>query len=433
MNLKILLGLAEQEGLVDREERDELVGRSADPVVERILADNFHQAQMLSQEEMVSVDKMEAYEELIADLERDGVLDRTLDVLPSSEEMAERARTGVGLTRPELAVLLVDAKRALDSALLESELPEQDSLLADLGNYFPPEVAERFASLLPVYPLRRELVSTILANDVVNSQGVTFVGRVSAQTGAAAPAVVRAYRIARDVSGAGEHRAAIERLFGVIDQERWIALMDEADRIVSALTRWYLSHEDDRPLDEMIGRYADEVEQGLVHALELGPSEWVEERTAAIAEMTMDGIPEGIAARHALSTVLLHGPDVVDVAGATGRPSADVLAAFLHAGRAVYLDRLDETASTLEPDTPWQRWALQTVEDELVSVRRRLVERMLEAAPSLPPEEAVARYLLSRSRSVARLVRFMRSFESAPLDDVAPLMVAVRQVRALAT
>lgn len=207
--------------------------------------------------------------------------------------------------------------------------------------------------------------------------------------------------------------------------------MDEADRVVSSLTRWFLAHGEGMRLAEAVARYAEGIEECLDRALSLGPPDWSEERRGVIDGMTAAGVSEDVARRHGLSAALLHGPDVVDVSEATGRPVSEVLQAFLHVGRAVYLDRLEEVARGLDPETPWQRWALQTVDDDLVTVRRRLVERMLARGPGLAPEEAVAGYLVSRAGAVGRLVRFMRAFDGAPLDDVAPLMVAVRQVRSL--
>ena len=49
----------------------------------------------------------------MAALEADGLLDRAVEALPTAEEMGERRRADRGLERPELAVLLAYAKRAL--------------------------------------------------------------------------------------------------------------------------------------------------------------------------------------------------------------------------------------------------------------------------------------------------------------------------------
>ena len=144
------------------------------------------------------------------------------------------------MTRPELAVLLAYASD-LANALLDSTLPDSRYLEQDLRGYFPHRVVERFADLVPAHPLRRELVATIVANDVVNSQGITFVTRLTAETGASAADVVSACNIARDVTGAVERWEAIEALVGRLDPAL-DQLMGDIDHLVEVSARWYLQH-----------------------------------------------------------------------------------------------------------------------------------------------------------------------------------------------
>src|SRR5262249_33739739 len=149
-----------------------------DDVVAHVLYDSFLQAQMLAQEVRGSASRMFAYEDLMAALESEGLLRREVEFLPTSEEMADRRRSGRGLERPELAVLLAYAKPRLTGALLEPPLPDAPSLDGALRSYFPPAVVERLGHLLGEHPLRRELVATIVSNHVVNALGPTFVSRL---------------------------------------------------------------------------------------------------------------------------------------------------------------------------------------------------------------------------------------------------------------
>src|SRR5207244_6558723 len=128
--------------------------------------------QILSQEVEGSAQRIEAYEDLMRQLEADGELERDVEFLPSSEEMAERRASGSGMARPELAVLLAYAKRSAAAALLRSELPAPMYLEQDLQRYFPPEIVERFGHLIPEHPLRRELLATVMADDVVHAPAV---------------------------------------------------------------------------------------------------------------------------------------------------------------------------------------------------------------------------------------------------------------------
>src|SRR6202035_512822 len=104
---------------------------------------------------------------LIRELEKAGRLDRALEFLPDDEELAARATAHRGLTRPELSVLLAYAKMSLDEALLQSDLPDAPELAGELRAYFPPALRGRFAAQIGAHPLRREIVATVIANDVV--------------------------------------------------------------------------------------------------------------------------------------------------------------------------------------------------------------------------------------------------------------------------
>ena len=171
VNLKVLLDLAVRRGELDAAGRDALLAEVTDDVAAHVLYDSFLQAQMLAQEVRGSATRMFAYEDLMAALEAEGLLQREVEFLPSSEEMADRRRSGRGLERPELAVLLAYAKRSLTGALLRSSLPDDAYLEGDLRGYFPPAVVERLGHLLGEHPLRRELVATIVSNHVVNALG----------------------------------------------------------------------------------------------------------------------------------------------------------------------------------------------------------------------------------------------------------------------
>lgn len=429
VNLKILLGMAIERGELDLAGRDELIASVAGDVVERILYDNFQQAQMLSQEQTASGRRCEAYEELMVMLEEEGILDRAVECLPTSEVMAERSRLGEGLTRPELAVLLADSKRWLAEALNESALADDPYVQVELSDYFPAPVVDRFGHLLAEHPLRKRLISTLIANDVVNSEGVVFVTRLMAQTGANPVEVVAAYRIARDVTGAVEKWQEIEQSLGVIEAPTWTRMMQNVDRMVAAVTRWYLGQPKVKTLTDLVAESRPAFARIEAAALESGPPEWRASRQERIDLLTKAGATESLAKRQASLPVLNSGADIIEVARRFGLPEGEVLDVFLHAGRALGLDRLTEATRQIVITNRWQRGALWTLEEDLLAIRRRAAERVLETAGDLTGQAATERFLAERVRSVARLVRLLRSMEGVQGADLAPVMVALRQVR----
>jgi glutamate dehydrogenase len=431
VNLKILLNLAVDRGEVDRPGRDELLRAVTDHVASHVLYDAFLQAQILAQEVRGSAGRMYAYEDLMLALEAEGLLHREVEFLPSSDEMAERRRSGRGMERPELAVLLAYAKRSLTGALLRSELPDDPFLASVLRDYFPGPVDERFGHLLAEHPLRRELVATIVSNHVVDALGPTFVSRLVAELGAQAADVVRAYIAARDLVDAGARWETIERLDRSVERGAVWDLMEGLDRIVEATARWYLRHAE--PGFDL----AAEIEAGheqfrrLAAVLpSLGTEEWRAEREQLAEDLVKRGVPEKLAGEHAFRRALEHAPDVVAIARISARSVEEVGRAFFRLGQALQLAWLEREIEGLPVGTRLQRWAVQAVRDDVLAARRLVAERALAEEPDADAEEAIDRFLAANEKGVARLAGFTRALAGEGAD-LAGLTLAVRQLRAL--
>ena len=432
VNLKILLGMAEERGDLDRAGRDELVAAAADDVVAAILYDNFLQAQILSQEVEASAGRLETYEDLMQSLESEELLDRDIEQLPSTEEITERARSGLGLTSPELAVLLAYAKRSLAEALLESDLPDWPAFEADLPTYFAAPVVERFTDLIPRHPLRRELIATMVANEVINSEGITFVSRLTAETGKGPADVVRCYRIAREVTGAADRWDSIEGLVGTIEPALQSELMGGVDWLVEAIARWYLAHTGVEPMVGAIEASRAAFQEISAALPDIGPVQWRTERSLVIEQLESRGVPTPVAQRHAYQGELAHAPDIIELGQITGRPIRYVARVFFLLGQLFGINWLEARVDQLPAASRWHRRAIQAVDEELLNLRRELAERVLgEAAPDATPHEAMEGYLATRGSEHDRLTRFMSSLAIDGVDDVASVIVAIRQIRAL--
>ena len=432
VNLKILLGLAERAGELSRPDRDVLLSDVTEEVVEHVLYDSFLQAQIIAQETRRSHLRLDAYEDLMAGLEEEGLLDRHSEALPSGEELAERRRAGRGMERPELSLLLTYAKRHVKLSLLESALLEDPWLESDLSGYFPQPVVERFGELLGQHPLRRELLATINANLVVNALGPVFVSQVVAERGAKPADVVRAYRIAREVVGAEADWETIEDLEGQVEPEVQAELMGGVDALVDAVTRWYLS-------EGAAGDLASTTEAGregfrrlLAAAPTLGGDELQGARRELKERLTGAGVSEELATAHALRPGLVHAPAVTAVAAATGRPVEDVARVFVMVGEELPLNEVEAAFDALPAMRRMERWALQAVREDARRARRDIAEQALVAAPDCGPEEALALFLTSHGEECGRLNAFMRTLSREGTADMAGLALAVRQLRELA-
>jgi glutamate dehydrogenase len=433
VNLKILLGLAERRGELDRAGRDALLREVTDAVVEHVLYDSFLQAQILSQEVVVSKGRMYAYEDLMSALESAGLLNRESEGLPATEEIAERRRGGRGLERPELALLVAYAKRALARDLLASDFCDDPWLECDMREYFPRRVVERFGHLLPEHPLRRELIAMVNANLVVNSLGPTFVSQLAAERGAEAADVTRAFRIARDVTGANVRWDAVEGLPRAIDRRVGTDLMVGVDKLVEATARWYLDHGGGLRIEDQI-KSAEAPFARLIAVLpDIGSDEWRARRRQVADDLVVQGVPEDLAWGHALTPELMQAPDIVSVAKRTGRPVETVAQVFHALAARLDLTWLLGALDELPQSTRTQRWAVQAVREDCLGALAELARgALLEAADGLDPAAAVDAYLDARAAASRRLAAVTASLTVEGAADLPALMLAVRAVRALA-
>ena len=431
VNLKILLGIAIASGDLTLKQRDDLLREVEADVAAHVLYDNYLQAQILSQEAAVSAERIEAYEDLISHLEAEGLLDRQLESLPATEEMAERARAGRGMARPELCILLAYAKRSLKEAVRASTLPDDPYLDRDVRRYFPPKVVERFGDLIEQHPLRRDLAATIVANEVVNDLGITWTSRLAIETGAEPAQAARAFWIARDVTGAVERWADVEALDGTIDPVLQNVLMVGVDTLVEDVARWYLLNAPAAPPGETIETVKPLFSELSEVIDRTGSPAWRAAREEVGRGLAAQGVGPALARRHAFQPELAHAPDIVSVARATGRPIEDVASAFFLVGERLHLDWLERRLAELPEVSRWERWAVQAMADDLMALRRDVALRALQSSDSGPVAEALERYLGGRAKACERLGRLVGALSAQGEASVAALTVALRQVRGL--
>ncbi|HEX6145244.1 MAG TPA: hypothetical protein VF083_00610, partial [Acidimicrobiia bacterium] len=144
------------------------------------------------------------------------------------------------------------------------------------------------------------------------------------------------------------------------------------------------------------------------------------------------GVPVEVARQTVAAFELVHAPDMIEVSGSTGRSPIEVAGLFHHLGHVLELDELERVVAGLKLTDPWQRWAGETIEDDLLSVRRSLALNVLEGAQDSSIEDAVQRYIADRADAVVWISELIRSLDLDAIGDPAPLLVVVRQIQNLA-
>jgi NAD-specific glutamate dehydrogenase len=163
-----------------------------------------------------------------------------------------------------------------------------------------------------------------------------------------------------------------------------------------------------------------------------GSTGWHLERKGRVDQLVGAGVPPVVASQTVDAAHLVHAPSILEVAQASGRSRVDVAAVFQRLGQVVLLDDLELVLVDLNLSEPWNRWAQETIEDDILAVRRSLAERVLASAEGISVDHGVEQFLAERADSVARVAEMVATLRSGAIRDTAPLLVAVRQIQNLA-
>jgi glutamate dehydrogenase len=224
----------------------------------------------------------------------------------------------------------------------------------------------------------------------------------------------------------------VEQLDVDVDPVLRRELLDEIDWLVESTTRWYLSGAAGLPAGadiELARKAFEELEDGY-HGPDF--ADWREQRAGQVAGLIAAGIPVAMAKRHVYQTELIHAPDIIELAGRGGRDVREVAKLFILIGDRYRLDWLQGQVERLSASSRWRRWAIRSLEADLVRLRRDLAGCVLADSDELGPEQALESYVRSRSERHARLTQFMHLLTQDGESDLDSLLVAERQIRALA-
>jgi glutamate dehydrogenase len=431
VNVKILLTSALEAGRIDDADRDRLLVEVTDDVVAHVLRDVDLQTWTISQEAIDSPARTDAYERLMQLLEEVGGLDREVEALPSTDALAERAAQGAGLTRPELATLVGYSKRVLVSDILASALPDDDAFDPALRSYFPPLLVERFGDLLVHHRLRRELIATIVANDVVNRMGVVFAFQLADEAGRGHADVIAAYWAARQVADADGAWRGIEGLDDLLDPDRQLDMKREVDRLVMTLARRYLADPELPDVAAIVRRDGPPFAELRAELMDRGTPQQRQARVLRAQRMMDDLVDDDLATFVACTRDLAMVPDVAAVRRELGNggDAGSLADAFLRLADELSLDRIARVLESQHPEEQWARLQHVGLAADLRRLRSSAVRRALTESPDADEPEAVRRFLARREQGVTRARQLVDRVDPDDPEVLHAIAVALRTLR----
>jgi len=431
VNLKIALGPLVEAGELAPSERNRLLGELAGDVTEAVLRVNRDQARALSLDQVRSQTRLASFLDLASALERHGVLDRALHRLPDKETLRRRRGSFLGLTRPELAVVLAHVKLALQHQLLESPLPDDPQVERDLHAYFPRAVMEKYRHAVRNHRLRREIIAVQVVNGLVDVFGATFVHRIVRDTGRGAADVVRAWVTAAALV---DLRALVEAIdaaaLAPAAEQRVFALLESA---FERACKWLLrGSAEEEPIAEVVQRLLTptyELAAALPGVLRDEQRRRFEETAAELVEL---GVDATLARRLAAGRHLVEFLEIAHLSRELDQPLQLTAATFYRSVEVVDLDWVGDALRECAGEDRWEQRATEGLLEGLVYARRVLTREVLSHRGPGPLDgqldQCLAAFQGDNADQIEEVRRLLNDVRSAPRPTLAAMVVVMREI-----
>ena len=400
VNIKIALNGEVIAGRLAQADRDALLVAMTDDVAALVLHDNILQTQALSIAERNGAAGLSGHVRLIQTLEASAAgLDRKVEGLPGDDVLAQRARIGGALERPELAVVMAYAKMAIYDALVLSPLVDDALLVPDLHAAFPGAMQARFAAAIDGHRLRRELIATKLTNELVNRGGLGLAFELAEELGVGLDDVATAFVAARDLFDFRTLWAAIDgaAIAGTAQLDLHVAAIAALRTQMADIIRCAPG----QPPAAIVARLrpgVDRLAASLDTVLRPEPRAQLDRYRDRLAAL---GAPDAIVEALLRIEALDGAVGVSLLASDIGADEAATAAAYTALGEATGLDWAKGAAAGLDPADPWERLLKAGLVRDFEALRLDMMHRI--AGQEGDPGAAVAAWIAGNSGRVGRI------------------------------
>ena len=440
VNIKILLNQIVVNGDMTEKQRAQLLEDMTEDVARLVLRNNFRQTQALSIASYEALMRINEYRALITSLEREGGLDRGLEFLPSDEALTERRAKHLGLTRPELAVLICYVKGRVKLAILDSDIPEEPFFAKNIFNSFPALLHDRYEDEIRSHQLRREIIATQITNDMIDHMGITFIERMTQSTQAGIPEITRAYLVAREVFDLPHWWGVIENLDSRVSSSVQMDMFVEKQRLLRLASRWFVRNRRgiSNP-EELVNTFREPV-CAIRESMQTGicgdqRRQWEESRDALLD----CGVPPELAGSLAVSSMLLGALGIAEVAMTLGRPVDDIAPIAYELNERLGFFWLNRKIMALRVDSYWEAMARESNSDELDWQIRSILTTVARCAYGRDPDSECVRtdspsqlWLERYEEQVERWMFMIGQLRASSANDYPMFSVMVRALIDLA-
>ncbi len=417
VNIKILFNSMATP--ISRADRDQLLKGMTDEVAHLVLQDNYRQPQILTILQKRSFEDLSSYQSLIKILETEVGLNPGLEYLPDDETLERRRQKHVGLTRPELAVLLAYSKIALYRQIVDSPLVEDEKYAKYLFTYFPELLQNKFKEAILHHPLKKEIIATVLANTLINRVGPIFVYDLASTTGFSIPQIVHGFFSIIELLNFEPVWANIDKLDPLMRSDLQAQAYLEIAQVIRTSVLWLLH----RATYPMIQNSVEEVLKNLASLVEGDQQQLLGNKILSFHDA---GLPHVLAEELA---VLPYYPTALDVASLVNESKNLIPTAVVYFSlRAQFgFDWLIQQTQELLIDAEWKKGAQIGLVDDLSSILTALTDRVMQSSPT----PNLKKWMDHNQNLIIQVNQVMQLLKSAVRPDFGLVSYGVRQLQRL--
>jgi glutamate dehydrogenase len=292
---------------------------------------------------------------LIHALEEKLDLDRRVEAITDDQHLQGYQISGKGLPRSNLSVLVGSAKRLVYAEILGSSLPDDPICRSFLTGYFPKAVFKKFGEALFEHRLRREIVSTMITNKLVEQTGTTYLLSEGKALGVPLVTVAKSYLLADAFLGGDELRS---QLYGLDNKVKagvqYDALLELEDTVFS-VNRSLLSRRDLKFLSfENVAKRQTAIQVLLDGLAERLPEATAKELEGRITQLTkVDKMPAALAKRIAYLPFMRDVLRFIRVSEEAKLDLLDVAQAYYQVGAELRFDWIQSQARKVAGRNEW--------------------------------------------------------------------------------
>jgi len=433
VNIKILLSQLVKSGRLSKKQRNQLLVEMTDEVAQKCLFNNYRQTQIIDSIEKRAAQNMYQHARFMRHLEDGGILSRRLEYLPSDKQITDRIAKNQGLTRPELSILLSYSKLTYKNALLESSSLTEECYDKLLLGYFPRLIRDRFADEILQHPLRKEIIATILSNQIANNIGIGFGSRIREETGCTIEDIAKAYVVCVEVFDLYDTWRKLEKLDNVVNEQDRFETFQSVSGLLERSISWLLRHQpSDFRVSHVIERYKTDTQilRRVISKAITGQSR--KNYLAKRRRFVKYRLPADLAEELVNKITLASAFDIIEIKSRLYSDIVDVAKLFYALSERLQFPWIRDAISRTIVRNHWNNLAILNLRNDLHANQHNLTELVLQIVDNKHhTNKAMSIWEAHHAVALQRYDSILNEFSAMRTCDFPTLSVAIAEVRRL--